>query len=262
MEDLHEQSYLLLANDQRKEQKGIFRVNCIDCLDRTNVAQGILARQVLEAQLSEILGDQAKSLSSVDSVFRNLWADNGDAISTHYAGTGALKSDFTRTGRRGLVGQLRDLINSITRYVIGNFYDGARQDGMDLWYGHFKVSQERSNFLSFEGGAHVTIALAPILLKAFLVVFAACWLLQLTGMAPKFLNSRLSMTLLAAAILLLVGWICRNAVHFVQYPRLIPPPAAVCARAAARLPLGRSMQQRLLDIYRQQGPHGRKVHAI
>lgn len=32
-------------------QKGVFRVNCIDCLDRTNVVQGLLAKRILQAQL-------------------------------------------------------------------------------------------------------------------------------------------------------------------------------------------------------------------
>lgn len=28
-------------------QKGVFRTNCMDCLDRTNVVQSVLARQLL-----------------------------------------------------------------------------------------------------------------------------------------------------------------------------------------------------------------------
>ena len=30
--------------------------------------------------------------------FRTIWADHGDDVSRQYAGTGALKSGFTRTG--------------------------------------------------------------------------------------------------------------------------------------------------------------------
>ncbi|KAG8757638.1 hypothetical protein FRC12_010241 [Ceratobasidium sp. 428] len=37
-----------------------------------------------------------------DMVFNDVWANNGDAISRAYAGTSALKGDFTRTGRRDL----------------------------------------------------------------------------------------------------------------------------------------------------------------
>ena len=32
-------------------QQGVFRTNCIDCLDRTNVVQSMLAHRILEIQL-------------------------------------------------------------------------------------------------------------------------------------------------------------------------------------------------------------------
>lgn len=32
------------------EQSTVFRVNCIDCLDRTNVVQTAMAREVMEVQ--------------------------------------------------------------------------------------------------------------------------------------------------------------------------------------------------------------------
>ena len=36
------------------QQKGVFRVNCIDCLDRTNVVQTAIAKSVLETQLVKL----------------------------------------------------------------------------------------------------------------------------------------------------------------------------------------------------------------
>jgi len=51
----------------------------------------------------------------VDSLFKNVWANNADAISIQYSGTGALKNDFTRTGKRDFRGVLNDGINSVTR---------------------------------------------------------------------------------------------------------------------------------------------------
>uniref|UniRef100_A0A2C9K4P0 SAC domain-containing protein n=1 Tax=Biomphalaria glabrata TaxID=6526 RepID=A0A2C9K4P0_BIOGL len=35
------------------EQKGVFRVNCVDCLDRTNVVQTAIARIVMETQVRQ-----------------------------------------------------------------------------------------------------------------------------------------------------------------------------------------------------------------
>lgn len=33
------------------DQRGVFRVNCMDCLDRTNVVQAALARHIMEQQV-------------------------------------------------------------------------------------------------------------------------------------------------------------------------------------------------------------------
>lgn len=40
---------------------------------------------------------------------RELWAENGDALSKIYAGTGALNTSFTRTGKRTLAGKSIEL---------------------------------------------------------------------------------------------------------------------------------------------------------
>ena len=68
-----------------------------------------------------------------------MWANNGDAISRQYSGTGALKADFTRTGRRTELGMFWDGLNSLVRFFLNNFSDGTRQDAMDLFYGHYSV---------------------------------------------------------------------------------------------------------------------------
>ena len=42
------------AKRPAKRQRGVLRSNCIDCLDRTNVVQGFIARHHLEAVLREL----------------------------------------------------------------------------------------------------------------------------------------------------------------------------------------------------------------
>lgn len=37
-----------------KTQDGILRTNCVDCLDRTNLYQSIIADRILERQLTEV----------------------------------------------------------------------------------------------------------------------------------------------------------------------------------------------------------------
>jgi hypothetical protein len=56
-----------------------------------------------------------------------VWADHADAISKAYGGSGALKSDFTRTNKRTQKGVMEDGYKSVTRYLKNNFFDGTRQ---------------------------------------------------------------------------------------------------------------------------------------
>ena len=39
---------------------------------------------------------------NADMIYNNIWADNADVMSIRYTGTGALKTDFTRTGKRSV----------------------------------------------------------------------------------------------------------------------------------------------------------------
>ena len=74
-------------------QKGVFRVNCIDCLDRTNVVQTALGKTVMEMQFSKLglIPPDGTLPTNIRQTFQLLWANNGDIISKQYAGTNALK---------------------------------------------------------------------------------------------------------------------------------------------------------------------------
>jgi hypothetical protein len=61
-----------------------------------------------------------------------VWADNADAVSKAYSGSGALKTDFTRTGKRSKRGLVQDGQNSVERYVRNNFYDQTKQVHLHL----------------------------------------------------------------------------------------------------------------------------------
>jgi len=51
----------------------------------------------------------------LQDIYRNVWADHADYISVQYAGTGALKTDYTRTGKRTFYGLLQDGWNAANR---------------------------------------------------------------------------------------------------------------------------------------------------
>ena len=81
----------------KHRQSGIVRTNCMDCLDRTNVAESAFGQHMLQTALEQegfaidLVHDEGTTW------FNTLWADNGDACSRQYAGTAALKGDFTST---------------------------------------------------------------------------------------------------------------------------------------------------------------------
>jgi len=124
------------------DQKAAFRVNCIDCLDRTNVVQSAFARNVLNKQLGVLAlwNPLDKGNSEMDIVFNDVWANNGDAISKAYAGTSALKGDFTRTGKRDLGGLLNDGMNSLARMYSSTFSDWFSQAVIDFTLGYRTLS--------------------------------------------------------------------------------------------------------------------------
>nr|XP_051679648.1 phosphatidylinositide phosphatase SAC2 isoform X3 [Oryctolagus cuniculus]XP_051679649.1 phosphatidylinositide phosphatase SAC2 isoform X3 [Oryctolagus cuniculus] len=119
------------------KQEGIFRVNCMDCLDRTNVVQAAIARVVMEQQLKKlgVMPPEQPLPMKCNRIYQIMWANNGDSISRQYAGTAALKGDFTRTGERKLAGVMKDGVNSANRYYLNRFKDAYRQAVIDLMQG-------------------------------------------------------------------------------------------------------------------------------
>ena len=163
----------------RMQQTSVVRTNCMDCLDRTNVIQSMLARWTLTRQLIDAgvlqRGQSASDDQAFEHLFRNIWADNADVVSKSYSGTGALKTDFTRTGQRTRAGALQDLRNSITRYWTNNFADGPRQDGFDLFLGAYLPSTSNiGSTLRFVDRRPLLIQSIPYILMAsiFMVLVA------------------------------------------------------------------------------------------
>ena len=114
------------------QQEGVFRTNCLDCLDRTNLIQTIISQMALESFFRQ---HGASNLSDFWMRHSIVWADNGDALSKIYAGTGALKSSFTRHGKMSLAGAIADARKSATRLYMNNFADKARQAVVDTLLG-------------------------------------------------------------------------------------------------------------------------------
>ncbi|KAH8434234.1 SacI domain protein [Aspergillus melleus] len=125
-------------------QKGIVRTNCMDCLDRTGVAQCAFGQWALERELKHEGIDIDLGGDSSTQWFNTLWADNGDAISKQYSSTAALKGDYTRTRKRDYRGALNDLGLTLSRYynnIVNDYFSQACIDYL-LGYVSTQVFQE------------------------------------------------------------------------------------------------------------------------
>lgn len=211
----------------RNQQTVVVRTNCMDCLDRTNVVQTMLARWTLTRQLQDVgvlkPGESADDDSSFKDLFRNVWADNADVVSRSYSGTGALKTDFTRTGERTRAGMLQDLNNSITRYVKNNFLDGPRQDAFDLFLGTYLPSTDSVGIHRIFNDRR-----PPLIQSIPYVLAASIFLVLVASLARPSPDSTLWPLRVFSLIWMMVGGWCLHFIYnhgmlYVNWPRLNTP---------------------------------------
>ena len=71
-------------------QRGICRTNCVDCLDRTNACQFIIAKRALGLQLFALgIIDKPQLAYDTDAVnlLMEMFHDHGDTIALQYGGS-------------------------------------------------------------------------------------------------------------------------------------------------------------------------------
>jgi len=208
------------------QQTGVFRTNCMDCLDRTNVVQSMLAAENMVKVLSSAqfgvlpsnttIKQFEEKEASFQKDFRNTWADHANLISVQYAGTGALKTDYTRTGKRTKWGLLCDGWNSGIRYYKNNFTDGFRTDGMHFFLGDLSSKDITNGIVSDKYRKSSAGALLSSLPKALLIaIIIALFTLVFGEISLK--NGTLVFFSFALAMLF-QKLILQHADVFVDYP--------------------------------------------
>lgn len=96
----------------------------------------VIAKHIFENQLKRLgLVPIDEGLDdTIKLVFSAIWTNNGDAISRQYAGTRALKSDFTKTGQRKIGGMFKDGVVSANRFYL-RFRDQYRTISLQILQG-------------------------------------------------------------------------------------------------------------------------------
>ncbi|CAO3623916.1 unnamed protein product [Cunninghamella echinulata] len=205
-----------------KIQVGVARTNCIDCLDRTNVVQTMLAKWMIN-KWESILSLKLSNDPLFIKAFNSAWADNADSLSIAYSSTRALKTDYTRFGKRTVLGLYNDFSNSLIRYIKNNYFDGDRQDAIDLFLGRFnRDNQDRIETYTIYAPKYALwkIQTAPCLLICSFSTFF--WLLFFFD---ESISPTLYICLLSFCFTMIVFTWCfilQNGLEFINWPTLNP----------------------------------------
>ncbi|XP_065215098.1 synaptojanin-1 [Planococcus citri] len=117
--------FYAIGDDIVSEQRGTFRTNCLDCLDRTNCVQTFIGLEILTNQL-KLLCDEDNTQqfqSRFEEVYKQMWINNGNEISKIYAGTGAIQGGS----------KLMDGARSAARTIQNNLLDNSKQEAIDVF---------------------------------------------------------------------------------------------------------------------------------
>ncbi|KIM67102.1 hypothetical protein SCLCIDRAFT_1210582 [Scleroderma citrinum Foug A] len=226
-EDLLRLGYFHLDTSQPEPmqmQGGVVRTNCMDNLDRTNVVQATLAKWTLNHQLKHLgiltEGEEVDDFQTLARDFRELWADHANLISKAYAGSGALKTDFTRTNKRTKIGILEDGYKSVLRYMRNNYFDGARQDAFDLVTGAWTPRKNPITAASLLADSRTLIIRSVPYITSF-SIFMICAGLTLPRTSDYSLFYYFVFWLVVSV--LSICFIVLHGIEYVSWPRLIPP---------------------------------------
>ena len=135
-------------------QKGIIRSNCVDCIDRTNIAQTIISRLVFEEQLNELSSFKNRKFLKKSKIYTlklneeslvNLeknWESLGNKIAYHYAGSKA--HNIKSKGKASILVK-RYLCNVFADEYKQNYYNTLQNDFSD----HKNIFNLNSNLIEF-----------------------------------------------------------------------------------------------------------------
>ncbi|KAI4329045.1 hypothetical protein L6164_021351 [Bauhinia variegata] len=123
-------------------QAGVLRTNCIDCLDRTNVAQYAYGLAALGRQL-QALGIVESPYIDLDNALAKelmaIYESMGDTLALQYGGSAAHNKIFSeRRGQWKAATQSQEFFRTLQRYYNNTYLDGDKQKAINIFLGHFQ----------------------------------------------------------------------------------------------------------------------------
>uniref|UniRef100_A0A0N5A3J2 SAC domain-containing protein n=1 Tax=Parastrongyloides trichosuri TaxID=131310 RepID=A0A0N5A3J2_PARTI len=128
-------------------QHGVVRTNCVDCLDRTNVAQFGMGKVALGCQLYSmgLIDEPVVSFSSeLCKCFEEMYDEHGDTMALQYAGSQLVHTIKTYKKTSAFQEKSRDVIQTISRYYSNTFGDYEKQNSINLFLGLYVPHQMKN----------------------------------------------------------------------------------------------------------------------
>ncbi|KAG2728537.1 hypothetical protein I3760_01G210500 [Carya illinoinensis] len=142
-------------------QRGVLRTNCIDCLDRTNVAQyayGLVA-----------LGRQLHTLGFLDSPdidldnplaedLMGVYETMGDTLALQYGGSAAHNKIFSeRRGQWKPATQSQEFFRTLQRFYNNTCMDPEKQNAINLFLGYFQPQPGKPELWEMDSDQHQSV---------------------------------------------------------------------------------------------------------
>ncbi|XP_024966018.1 phosphoinositide phosphatase SAC2-like isoform X1 [Cynara cardunculus var. scolymus] len=139
-------------------QKGILRTNCIDCLDRTNVAQYAYGLAALGRQL-HALGAIGSSEIDLDNPLAEelmgFYERMGDTLAHQYGGSAAHNKVFSeRRGQWKAATQSQEFFRTLQRYYNNAYMDAEKQNAINVFLGHFQPQDGKPEVWELDSDQH------------------------------------------------------------------------------------------------------------
>lgn len=139
-------------------QKGVLRTNCIDCLDRTNVAQYAYGLVALAHQLHALGFIDAPKIDLDAPVADDLMAvyeSMGDTLALQYGGSTAHNKIFQeRRGQWKAATQSQEFFRTLQRYYSNAYMDAEKQDAINVFLGHFQPQEGKPALWELDSDQH------------------------------------------------------------------------------------------------------------
>ncbi|KAG5107272.1 hypothetical protein JHK84_044179 [Glycine max] len=142
-------------------QSGVLRTNCIDCLDRTNVAQYAYGLAALGYQLQALGFTETPNIDLDNPLAKELmevYESMGDTLAFQYGGSAAHNKIFSeRRGQWKAAAQSQEFIRTLQRYYNNTYLDGDKQKAINLLLGHFQPQQGKPALWELDSDQHYTV---------------------------------------------------------------------------------------------------------